>query len=262
MKVYRYIITVLAILLLPVVACANAGYKYKDRADFDRIFDEIARNFGAVEGAYYTYTLEFEKVPTSLQEMIDTGHLRVIWTNPYTGKPVQQSEGNVPGDITWVVEEDGDYISTATSYISWNNPNEIRWMKKSIWPYTHEELHKWVFGDDASREEKLVRVYCLQMEDAIDSFEQRFGRMPNSYEELGKGDVNVAYINPFTGKQVKDSGDLSPGDFRYERIDDKHFSIVGWGKTKPVYFMSNDRSRDSFEWNGSDTTNKTKAEFK
>jgi hypothetical protein len=123
-------------------------------------------------------------------------------------------------------------------------------MTKSIWPYTHEELHNWVFADDVTREEQLVRVYCLQFEDALESYVQRFGHLPDSYEDLAKGDYNVAYINPITGSVVKNSNVLSPGDFWYEKIDDELFSIVGWGYEEPVYYMSNDRSREEFEWEG------------
>ena len=249
MKMKRtLLLTVVLLLVIPMVACAESPATYKDRADFDRIFDEVARNFGAVEAAYYTYTMEYEKVPNSLEDMIYSGHLRVEWTNPYTGKPVKQTTTKEIGDIAWEVMDNGDYIGTTTYYVPWNYPDDTRWMRKDIWPYTQQELKKWVFADDVTREEQLVRVYCLQFEDALESYEIRFGSMPDSYEDLAKGDVNVAYINPITGKIVKNSPDLSPGDFWYEKIDEKHFAIVGWGLTAPVYFMSNDRTRDELKW--------------
>jgi hypothetical protein len=267
-------LTVVLLFTFPVAAHTEGSYQYKNRADFDRIFDEVSRNFGAVEASYYTYTMEFERVPQSLQDMIDTGHLRVKWTNPYTGETVKQTYDREIGDISWEVLDNGEYIAMTTFFISWNNMDETRWMKRGIWPYTQEELKKWVFNNDVTREEQLVRVYCLQLEDALESYELRFGYMPESYEDLAKADVNVAYINPITGEVVKNSPELSPGDFWYEKIvayvnlatgevvkgspefnpggkwvDASLFSIVGWGLNEPVYFMSNDRTREEFEWN-------------
>lgn len=279
-----FCLAVLFLFTFPIAAHTEAVYQYKDRADYDRIFDEVARNFGAVEAAYYTYTMEFEKVPQSLQDMIDTGHLRVKWTNPYTGEPVKQTFKKEIGDIAWEVIDNGDYIGTTAYFVGWNNPEETRWMRKDIWPYTHEELKSWVFKDDATREEQLVRVYCLQFEDALESYQIRFGYMPDSYEELAKGDVNVAYINPITGDVVKNSPDLSPGDFWYEKIvayfnlvtgevvkgspefspgeswrDACLYSIVGWGLKEPIYFVSNDRTREEFQWDENTVDNADEA---
>jgi hypothetical protein len=245
-----FLVTTLIFLLLTVTAQCKDSQTGQNREEFDRIFNEVARNFGAVEAAFYTFGVEFERVPGSLQEMIDTGHLRVKWANPYTGEPVQQTHDKTPGDISWQIAEDDPYIVTSAFYTDLRDSTVTRWMTKTIWIYTHEELRKWVFGDDAPREEKLVRVYCLQFEDAIESFRQRFGRLPETHEELAEGDVNVAYINPITAEVVKNSEQLSPGDFWYRKLDDDHFAIVGWGNDEPVYFLSNDRDYDEFIWEG------------
>ncbi len=244
-------ITILLILALGLQAAAAGPFKYKSRSQFDNIFDEVARNFGAVESAYYTYTLEFEKPPGSIQEMIDTGHLNIIWANPYTGNPVQQTDSRNPGDISWeILPEDETFVRTSAFYVDFKDPKIVHWMTKTIMQYTHEEMHNWVFDDELPREEIQVRIYCIQFEDALESFEMRFGRLPESFEELAKGDINVAYINPITGEAVKSTGELSPGDFWYQRLDDDRYAIVGWGYKEPIYFMSNDRSYEEFEWEG------------
>lgn len=241
---------VVLIFIMGISCTADGKYTYADRAEFDETFNTVARNFGAVEGAYYTFTLEFERVPESLQEMADTGHLRVEWENPYTGEPVHQTDNQHPGDVSWELDDEDPIITTSAYFIDWNDTTMVRWMTKSIWIYTHEELHKWVFEDGALREEQLVRVYCLQLEDALETYKQRFGKYPGTYEELAKGDVNVAYINPMTSERVVNSNDISPGDFWYRKIDDNHYAIVGWGFKEPVYFFSNDRTMSEFNWEG------------
>jgi hypothetical protein len=248
----KYIIptSIILIFVLCVSISANGTYTYADRAEFDETFDTIARNFGAVEGAYYTFTLEFERIPVSIQEMEDTGHLRVAWENPYTGEPVMQTDKKNPGDLSWELDDEDPLISTSAYYIDWNDNRMVRWMTKSIWIYTQEELKEWIFEDGAPREEQLVRVYCLQLEDALETYKQRFGTYPDTYEDLTAGDVNVTYINPITSELVKPSKELSQGDFWYKKIDDRHFAIVGWGYDEPVYFVSNDRTINEFEWEG------------
>ena len=240
----------MSVLLLGCTAFAGSKYTYTDREQFDETFNTVARNFGAVEGAYYTYTLEFERVPETIQEMVDTGHLQVDWNNPYTGDPVRQTSEKAPGDLSWVPGDEDPVVEISAYYIDYNDTKMVRWMTKTIWIYTHKELHKWIFEDGAPREEQLVRVYCLQFEDALTSYKQRFGEFPDTYDELAKGDVNVAYLNPITSELVRNSRELSPGDIWYRKIDDEHFAIVGWGHDEPVYFFSNDRNLVDFEWEG------------
>ena len=244
------------ILLLPLVAFCKGSYKYKDRAEFDEIFNEVARNFGAVESAYYTFTLEFNGIPANIQEMIDTGHLSVKLKNPYTGKLVNQTYTKEVGDLSWMIVNDAEAISTSAYYLDWSDHTNTRWMTKTIWPYRNPEFREVIFSEDVTREEQLVRVYCIQLEDALEGYIQRFGELPETYEELQSGDFNVLYANPITGKQVENSDKLDPGNFWYTKITKKLYYIVGWGEKEPVYFISNDRTLEEFNWdNGADSAN-------
>ena len=144
-------------------------------------------------------------------------------------------------------------------FVNPNKPTMLRSLNTAAVKHTQEEMKKMVFGDDASRPEQLTRVYLLQLNDAIESFEQKIGRIPESLEEMAAiGDVNVFYINPFTKAPVKNTDKLSPGDYMYRRFkaDDSSgeyfYEVVGWGEKEPVYYFSTDESREMFDWNETD----------
>ena len=300
-KLLRFEFLVICFLILLVSNPAVASKKKFSRDELKHGFDVVAQNFGALQYAYYTFSLEFERPPNDINELKSSGHFRVKLINPYSkNKPV------VLGAITdrpiaaalyysKSGEKWGDFL---TYFINPNKPDLLRSLVISSSIFTHEELHKSVFGDDASREEQLTRVYLLQLNDAIDSFEQRYGRMPDSLDEMAEiGDVNVNYINPFTDKLVKNKSRLSPGDYMYRRItsvnknaentetgkkryslqrkygnvlkktppknddhddsavDEDFYEVIGWGETAPIYYYSNDTSREYLGWSDSENDN-------
>ena len=276
-----YLIILALIILLPFATDANSETGIsKDREELKRDFDIVAQNFGALEFSYYTFTLEFERTPADISELKSTGHLRCELINPYSdGEVFLGAIGDkpVPGGLYY--SKDGDQWGVFECfYVNPNNPEVLRSLLTRIKLFTHKELHKVVFNPKLSRPEQLTIVYLLQLDDAIMSFEQKFGRMPDSIEEMReRGDVNVNYRNPFTNEQVKHSETLSPGDYMYNKIvvpgvnrirkkdengqitfveveaNEEYYEIVGWGEEAPIYYYSTDESRDSYKWNGNST---------
>lgn len=277
MKKTFLFILILSLSVLLLTFCNASETKKLDRDQLKNAFDVVAQNLGALEYAYYTYTLEFERVPENIDEMISTGHFRVEMDNPYSNDPVHLGkigEKPVPGGLYY--QKDNDTTAQfSCHFVDPNAPEKMRWLQKSIVMFTHKELKKAVFGDKASRNEKLTRVYLLQMGDALDSFEQRYGRFPATWDEMSKiGDVNVKYLNPMTGKVVVQTDKFSPGDFLYRTYtkqvtrkvpyakpdgsrgytdqieDERYYELVGWGETEPVYYYSDDPEKENFEWTG------------
>lgn len=219
MKKYHIIgLTIIAFVLLCSTCFAVSEESEFTREELKDGFDIVAQNFGALQFAYYTFTLEFKRPPNDIQELSDSGHFMVQLHNPYSNKDVYLgalTDKPVPAGLYYSKADDYTGIF-AVYYIDPNKPARMRSLKSRVTIFTHEALQEMVFGDDASREEKLTRVYLVQLNDAIDSFEQRYGRLPKSLDEMSKiGDVNVSYINPFTKKLVKNTETLSPGDYIY-----------------------------------------------
>jgi hypothetical protein len=270
-------ILILALFVVFSTFCGAAETKKLDREQLKSAFDVVAQNLGALEYAYYTFTLEFERTPENIDEMISTGHLRVEMGNPYSKDPVHLGtigETPIPGAL-YYKKESKTAAQFVCHFIDPNAPDRTRWLQRRIVMFTHQELKKAVFGDNASRNEKLTRVYLLQMGDALDSFEQRYGKFPASWAEMSKiGDVNVKYLNPMTGKLVKQTDKFSPGDFLYrtyakgetrkvpykkpdgtrgyteQLCEEYYYELVGWGEKEPVYYYSNDPDKENFEWVG------------
>ncbi|MCD6218376.1 hypothetical protein J7L05_11050 [bacterium] len=289
---------VIAFLMISATCAVATEKKEFTRDELKRGFDIVAQNFGALQFAYYTFTMEFERPPDDIHELKESGHLCVKLINPYS-----DNEDVHLGAINEKPRAAGLYYSKsddtsgefAAYFINPNKPDKIRSLNSVVVIFTHEALHEMVFGDDASREEQLTRIYLLQLNDAIDSFEQRYGEIPESLEIMAeKGDVNVNYINPFTKKPVKNTDKLSPGDYMYRKFtkgddavnsengsdsgagsgflydrfgtvlkrfedkddsekkfsnDDEYYEVIGWGKDEPIYYYSNDSSREFYGWN-------------
>ena len=269
---------VFLLVLIPLSIILTAGsidINKASRDELKRAFDVIIQNYGALEFAYYTFTLEFERPPANFTELKNSGHLTVLMKDPYTDgdvKVVDSMPNGKAGNLLYN-KNSKNSAEFACFYANPNNPKNMRWLHSDIKIYTHEALHEAVFNDKASREEKLTRVYLLQLDDAVESFRQKIGRMPESVKEMAeKGDVNVSYINPFTGELAKQSEILSPGDYFYRRFTKKamhqepkrqpdgklimqdvereedFYEVIGWGKTEPVYYFSNDRTKENLEW--------------
>ena len=234
LKKYLTSLTILVFILI-CSTCLAANYKDDfTRDELKKGFDIVAQNFGALQFAYYTFTLEFERPPNDIQELSDSGHLMVKMKNPYSDEDVYLGAINdkpCPAGLYYskLDESSGEF---AGFFINPNKPDKIRSLQTRVVIFTHEALREMVFGDDASREEQLTRVYLIQLNDAIDSFEQRYGRLPESLDEMSEiGDVNVSYINPFTKKLVKNSKKLSSGNYMYRKFtkgeDEKSDTCTG-----------------------------------
>ena len=221
---YKNYLTGLTILVF-ILICSTC-YAVSDKSEFTRDelkrgFDIVAQNFGALQFAYYTFTLEFERPPNDIQELTDSGHFMVKLKNPYSDKDVYLGAINDKPYPAGLYYSKFDELSGefAAFFINPNKPSKLRSLKSRVTIFTHEALKEMVFGDDASREEQLTKIYLIQLNDAIDSFEQRYGRLPKSLDEMSEiGDVNVSYINPFTKKPVKNTDKLSAGDYMYRKF--------------------------------------------
>jgi len=245
-------IMVLMILIVPLYA--QSQYSTWTREQLGAGFDEVARNYGATEYAIYTFMVEFGRAPQSLDELRETGHLNVIMTNPYTGGEVES--------LTVEDYPDGDLIGNILVSNKLNNGREARvetWflrpqgrhtlisrsMVKRIALYESEIDHGYFFENDLPRDEQFTAIYCSQAMDALESFAQKKGRSPDDFEDMyDNGDVNVHYVNPVTGELAVSSEELSPGDFCYRKIGDDGYTMIGWGRERPVFFATTDADEE------------------
>ncbi len=218
--------------------------------EFSNAFDEVARNYGAVEYATYTFMIEYGIAPSSLDELRDTGHLNVQMANPYTDGDVlsltsdDYPDGDLEGNILVSNRlNNGREVRIEAWFLRRNADGiiHIRSMVKRISLYESEIDRLYFFDNDLPREEQFVAIYCRQAIDAFESFEQRNGRSAEDFGDMYEnGDVNVRYINPITGEIAVSSGELSAGDFYYEKIGEDGFYFIGWGRERPVFFASTD----------------------
>jgi hypothetical protein len=226
--------------------------------DFRQAFDEVARNYGAVEYATYTFMVEFARAPYSMQELIDTGHLNVIMTNPYTGEdvisltPEDFPDGDHAGNIYLTDRDEGHEAHIEAYYVRNGTPPMVHSMLKRIYLYTSSIDHAYFFENDLPRDEQMTAVYCRQAVDALESIQQKIGKSPDDFEDMYiRGDVNVHYVNPVTGELAVSSEELSAGDFSYKKIGDEGYMLIGWGRERPVFFATTDDAEsDAFyaEW--------------
>jgi len=251
------LLSVLVILgLAPVSAMGQDGTRISDwsREQFMAAFDEVARNYGAVEYATYTFMVENNRPPENLDELRDSGHLNVVMVNPYTGDDVMSlveedyPDGDLIGNV-WVSSRDNGH--EAHVEVWYLRPDDggaiyIRSMVKRMYLFESEPEYEYMFGNDLPREEQMVTVYCRQAVDALASFKQRNGRLPDDFTDMYEnGDVNVHYINPLTGEPAAASEDISPGDFWYERLEGEEedgYTLIGWGSEFPVFFGTTDEA--------------------
>jgi hypothetical protein len=254
----KHIILILVILALLIsIPVESKSYESRGRDQLKKDFDVVAQNLGAIEFAFYTFTLEFEKPPENMADLVKSGHIMCDMLNPYTGEKAHLGElGEKPqAGGTYYRKNDTDWGELECWYVHPNKPSTMRSMNVQMKKFTHEEMKKMAFNPDLAREEQMTIVYLIQLDDAIETFNQKIGRMPVSLDEMSKiGDVNVSYINPFTGKPVKDSRELSPGDYMFRTFEssgEEQYEVVGWGKTEPVYYYCTDDSKESFEWKDS-----------
>jgi len=215
------------------------------REQFSSAFDEVARNYGAVEYATYTYMVEFGQAPSSLDALRESGHLNVIMTNPYTSGDVLSlvNEDFPDGDLVGNVlvtnnRNDGREAHLEAWFLRIDEDNVVeRSMVKRIALYQSELDHALFFENELPRDEQLTAVYCAQAVDAIESFQQKMGESPENFDDMyARGDVNVHYINPITGELVESIEEMSPGDYYYEKLGEEDFILIGWGRERPVFF--------------------------
>jgi hypothetical protein len=246
-------ILIFSILLLVSVAVAsvpfrtNAGVDTWSEQQFRDAFDEIARNFGAVEYSTYTFMIEFGRSPHSLDELRTSGHLNVVMANPYTGGDVlsltreDYPDGDLAGNIFVHDRDEGRETHVEVWYFRYNDPGTLHSMVKRIWIYDSEPDREYLFGNDLPRDEQFTAVYCRQAIDALESFQQKVGESPESFDDMyQRGDVNVHYINPVTGELAVSSEELSAGDFMYRKVCDEGYTLIGWGRERPVFFATTD----------------------
>lgn len=255
-----FIIACLFSSLVAMAGCtgsANAGERRSIEAWHDASkdelkdrFDEVAKNLGYVEAAYYTYTLEFREVPDSTQAMIDTGHLRAKLTNPYTGNPLRcvgpdnLSEGIQTGeieagDIWFHPEVEGGELEIAGLFLDPNKPEMTKWMRRDILRYYDPAVYQMVFADQPNATDRLVRISMEHLLSAIEEYEIRFGRFPESYEALKDGDMRVVYPNPASeGEMMENSKRPRPGHFCYRATGPDDFILIGWGTNGATWFHS------------------------
>ena len=241
---------------LLVIIClfysASSVAKIRDwtTEEFACAFDEVARNYGAAEYATYTFMLEFGRSPESFDELRDSGHLNVLMVNPYTqGEVLSLTDDDYPdGDLAGNVylsspRENGEEAHLEAWYLRRDDQEVIvqRSMVKRIFIYFSSVDYNYLFGNDLPCDEQFTAVYCRQVIDALESFEQRNGRSPDDFDDMYEnGDVNVHYINPIMGEVVVSSEELSPGNYYYEKIGDDGFCFIGWGRERPVFFACTD----------------------
>jgi hypothetical protein len=225
-----------------------------DDAQLRAAFDEVARNFGAVEYATYSFMVEYHRVPESLDDLMESGHLNVVMTNPYTeGEVISLTKDDVPdgplaGNILIYSADEGNEVHVETWPI--RRDEDIlytRSMIKRIYIFQSSVEYEYIFENDFTREEQLTAVYCSQSISALESFQQRNGHSPEDFADLyDNGDVNVHYINPMTGELAVNSEELSPGDYFFRKVGDEGFTVIGWGVEEPVFFATTDDSEE--EW--------------
>jgi|GEM_PF-3786193 len=225
-------------------------WKTASRDELKGGFDEVARNLGYVEAAYYTYTLEFREVPESAQAMIDTGHLRVKLKNPYTGNPLKcvgpdnLSEGIrsgeiEAGDIWFHPDVAGGELHIAGLYLDPNKPEMTKWMRRDILRYYDPSAYAVVFADKPSEKDRLVRISMEHMLSGIEEYEIRFGRFPETFQKLTEGDMRVVYPNPCSdGEMMQNSKRFRPGHFYYDCTGPDDFILIGWGEQGATWFHS------------------------
>jgi hypothetical protein len=240
------VLALFAVALLGSPVSAAGARRDWTHDQYRQAFDEVARNYGAIEYATYTFMVEFHRAPESLQELRDTGHLNVQMTNPYTGGEVKSltrediPDGNLAGNYYVSSADETREADIIAYYVRIANPPMVHSMIKRIYLYTSSVDHKY-FENDLPRDEQMTAVYCMQAVDAFESLQQKIGKSPENFDEMyEKGDVNVHYINPVTKALAVSSGTLSAGDFYYKKIGDEGYELIGWGRERPVFFACTD----------------------
>jgi hypothetical protein len=243
-------LAILALIQVPLLAVSYSS-NWTD-AQYRAAFDETARNFGAAEYATYTFMTEFGRSPHNLKELIDTGHLNVLMTNPYTGgevlslEPEDYPNGHLAGNMLIADRDEGKETHIEAYYVRKDREPMVHSMIKRIYLYTSSVDHAYLFENDLPRDEQFTAVYCMQAIDALESFQQKIGKSPDSFEDMyTRGDVNVHYINPVTGDLAVSTEDISAGDFFYGKIGDEGYELVGWGRDRPVFFATTDEATET-----------------
>ncbi|MFH1675647.1 MAG: hypothetical protein ABIC40_01395, partial [bacterium] len=241
---------ILTLLAFPLGSSAKPDLQTKE--DFAGAFDEVARNFGAMEYATYTFMLEMRRPPISLDELRESGHLNVLMTNPYTdGEVISVTKddliGNdLAGNVYFEVRDDNHESYIEVFFVRLDPKPTVHSMVKRIFIFFSQPDHDYLFGNDLTREEQFTAVYCYQAIDAIECFEQRNGRTPENFDDMYEnGDVNVHYINPITGELAVSSEELSPGNYYYKKIGEDGYLFIGWGKETPVFLGTTDQDEEN-----------------
>lgn len=215
--------------------------------DYRAAFDEVSRNYGAVEFAIYTFMVEFGRAPNDLDELRNTGHLNVLMVNPYTGgpvislKPKDIPDGDIAGNFYVAPRDNGREAHVSSYFYRWVPKVHLRSMVKRIYLYQSSIDYALFFENDLPRDEQMTAVYCRQVIDALESFQQKKGYSPQDFVEMyEKGDVNVKYFNPVTNELAVNTCELSAGNYFYEKIGPEGFILIGWGRKQPVFFATTD----------------------
>ena len=243
-----------ALLLTPVSAAPQyhsyAEWQRASKPELKDAFTEVARNMGAFENAYYTYTLEFREVPLSAKAMVDTGHLRTALLNPYTGQPVAYPDlpelgaairagEALPGDLWFLPKPDDGEISYAGLFMDPNKPDHTKWMRRDIIQYYSEADHELIFDPASSRQDQLTKVALEQYIHSISDFVIEFGHVPATIDDLDAGDVRMHLTNSYhPERSMAESATVSPGDFHYSPVGNDNFDLIGWGTDGPIYYYS------------------------
>jgi len=230
----------------PLSACETDVTEWS-REQFMEAFDVVARNFGAVEYATFTYMIEFGEAPESLDVLRDSGHLNVFMDNPYTDGgvisliPEDFPDGDLAGNILVSNNRNNGRESHLEAWFLRIDDETImqRSMVKRIALFESEVEYALFFENELPRDEQLVTIYCTQAIDAIESFQQRNPEAPENFIDMwDNGDVNVHYINPITSELAVSNEELSPGNFFYEKLGPEEFTLIGWGRERPVFFAT------------------------
>lgn len=227
-----------------------AEWKSATKDELKGAFDQVARNLGLVEAAYYTYTLEFREVPASPEVLLDSGHLPPGLTNPYTGAPLGfgdmepigdaiRSGAIEAGDIWFRPDPGGGELGIAGLFLNPNEPANVKWMRRDITRYYDPATWMVIFGDTPGAEDRLVRIRMEHLKSAIEEYEIRFGDVPPDFEALRQGDMWVDYPNPFAPERLMaPSEEYHPGDFFYKRREASDYQLIGWGATGATWFYA------------------------
>jgi hypothetical protein len=259
----RLILLSIGGLIVSVFGTAGSVRDWNDK-QIKNAFDDVARNYGATEYATYTFMVEFQRAPKSLQELRDTGHLNVLMANPYTCSEVVSLErkdfpdGVLMGNIFVASRDEGHEVHEQAFFVRKNPVAVVRSMVKRIYLYT-SSLDRSLFEQEGiQKDEQMTAVYCRQSLDALESFQQKIGSSPRDFEDMfRRGDVNVHYVNPITGNKARSRESLSAGDFYYRKIGDEGYMVIGWGRERPVFFACTDdaESKAFYErWPGLEET--------